>query len=78
MNESPARAAQWVQMWLDVSSEPAEASPTRPAYEHKRHTVEEEFENNGLVFMQRKFMQAYARLSPEERIRLGMCRQEAS
>jgi hypothetical protein len=76
MNESSDRAAQWVQMWLDVSSEPAEASASGPTYEHKRHT-EEDFENNGLVIMQGVLMRAYARLSLEDRIRLGLCRKES-
>jgi hypothetical protein len=76
MSESSDRAARWVQMWLDVSSEPAEASPSGPTYGHKRHT-EEDFENNGLVIMQRKLMRAYARLSPEDRIRLGLSRKES-
>jgi hypothetical protein len=71
MNELPDRATQWVQMWLDVSSE-QEASPSRPTFGHKQPSEEEDFENNGLVIKQRKLMQAYARLSPEDQKRLRM------
>jgi hypothetical protein len=71
MKGSSDRAAQWVQMWLDVSSEQSPASADRSSCEQcKRPAVDEDFENNGLVIMQRIFMRYYAKLSPEEREKL--------
>jgi hypothetical protein len=69
MNQSSDRAAQWVQMWLDVSPEES----TKPADE-SRSPANDDFENNGLVIMQRKFMKAYARMSPQQREKYFMQR----
>ena len=69
MYESPDRADRWGQMWLDSSPEES----TTPANNHRlldQWARDEDFENNGLVIMQRLFRKAYAKMSPEEQAKL--------
>jgi hypothetical protein len=74
MNESSDRVDRWVQMWLDSSPEEA-ATPVNKAGSNSHRVQDqwagdEDFENNGLVIMQRLFMKAYAKMSPAEREKL--------